>query len=125
MLIGEQRPSCLTDSVIDRNLRDLNQGVKDVVEVLGFPAFLDWEHGYYLNWVILNSGIPGATLSGEGGHQGDRWGHMNFESTQEGPCTWDDYNSGAALHECIHALQAELWTLNNEASGWVHEAHNS
>jgi hypothetical protein len=124
MLIGPQRPSCLTDEVIDRDLRDLNQGLIDVVEVLEFPAFVDWTNGYYLNWVILNSGIPGATLSGEGGHQGDRWGHMNFESTQQCPCTWDDYNQGAALHECIHALQAELWAFNNQASGWIHEAHN-
>lgn len=124
MLIGDERPTCLTDDVVERDLRELNQGIIDIVEVLGFPAFPDWENGYYLNWVILNSGIPGATLSGEGGHQGDRWGHMNFESTQDCPCTWDEYNSGAALHECIHALQAELWAFNNQASGWVHEAHN-
>jgi hypothetical protein len=124
MLIGSSRPSCLTDSVANRDLTDLNQGIKDVVEVLGFPGFGDWKNGYYMNWVILNSGIPGATNSGEGGHQGDRWGHMNFESTQQCPCTWDSYNSGAALHECIHALQAELWAFNNQASGWVHEAHN-
>ena len=124
MLIGPDRPSCLTQDVIDRDLQDLNQGIIDVVEILEFPAFPDWENGYYLNWVILNSGIPGATLSGEGGHQGDRWGHMNFESTQDCPCTWDNYNQGAALHECIHALQAELWAFNNPASGWIHEAHN-
>lgn len=124
MLIGPQRPSCLTDAVANRDLTELNAGIKDVVEVLGFPAFPDWKAGYYLNWVILNSGIPGATNSGEGGHQGNRWGHMNFESTQQCPCTWDSYNSGAALHECIHALQAELWKYNNEASGWIHEAHN-
>jgi hypothetical protein len=124
MLIGPDRPSCLTDEVIERDLRELNAGVKDVIEILGFPAFPDWGNGYYLNWVILNSGIPGATLSGEGGHQGDRWGHMNFESTKECPCTWDDYNTGAALHEVIHALQAELWAFNNPASGWIHEAHN-
>jgi hypothetical protein len=124
MIIGPQRPSCLTDAVIDRDLKELNAGIRDVVETLGFPAFPDWKAGYYLNWVILNSGIPGATNPGEGGHQGDRYGHMNFESTQQCPCTWDDYNSGAALHECIHALQAELWKFNNEASGWVHEAHN-
>lgn len=124
MLIGQQRPSCLTDAVANRDLTELNAGLKDIVEVLGFPAFPDWKAGYYLNWVILNSGIPGATNSGEGGHQGNRWGHMNFESTQQCPCTWDTYNSGAALHEGIHALQAELWKYNNEASGWVHEAHN-
>lgn len=124
MLIGNDRPACLTDEVIARDLSDLNQGVKDVVEILGFPAFPDWARGYYLNWVILNSGIPNATNSGEGGHQGDRWEHMNFESTQECPCTWDEYNQGAALHEVIHALQAELWAFNNQASGWVHEAHN-
>ncbi len=124
MLIGPDRPSCLTDQVITRDIQDLNQGIIDVVEILEFPAFPDWENGYYLNWVILNSGIPGATLSGEGGYQGDRWGHMNFESTQDCPCTWDNYNQGAALHECIHALQAELWAFNNPASGWIHEAHN-
>ena len=50
---------------------------------------------------------------------------MNFESTQTCPCTWDDYQSGGALHECVHALQAELWKFNNEASGWAHEAHNN
>lgn len=125
MLIGPQRPTCLTDTVANRDLTDLNSGIKDVVETLGFPPFPDWKAGYYLNWVILNSGIPGATLSGEGGHQGNRWGHMNFESTQQCPCTWDSYNSGAALHECIHALQAELWKYNNQASGWLHEAHNT
>jgi len=124
MLIGSSRPGCLTDEVIDRDLRDLNASITDVVEILGFPAFPDWAEGYYLNWVILNSGIPGATNPGEGGHQGDRWGHMNFESTQQCPCTWDSYNQGAALHECIHALQAELWVFNNPASGWIHEAHN-
>ena len=124
MLIGPDRPSCLTQDVIDRDLQDLNQGIIDVVEILEFPAFPDWENGYYLNWVILNSGIPNATLSGEGGYQGDRWGHMSFESTQDCPCTWDNYNQGAALHECIHALQAELWAFNNRASGWIHEAHN-
>lgn len=124
MLIGPQRPSCLTDEVITRDLEALNKAVTDVVEILGFPAFADWDEGYYLNWVILNSGIPGASIGGEGGYQGNRWGHMNFESSQQCPCTWDDYNEGAALHECIHALQAELWVFNNEASGWIHEAHN-
>jgi hypothetical protein len=124
MLIGPNRQSCLTQDVIDRDLESLNQGIIDVVEILEFPAFPDWANGYYLNWVILNSGIPGATLSGQGGYQGDRWGHMNFESTEECPCSWDNYNEGAALHECIHALQAELWAFNNPASGWIHEAHN-
>src|SRR6185436_20541736 len=64
----------------------------------------------------------------QGGHQGDRWGHMNFESTEEAPCNWgtgDDSNRGSALHESIHALQAELWAFNNPASGWIHEAHNT
>jgi len=81
-----------------------------------------------MNWVILNSGIPGATLSAQGGHQGDRYGHMNFESTEEAPCNWgtgDNANRGSALHETIHALQAELWAFNNQASGWIHEAHNT
>jgi hypothetical protein len=52
---------------------------------------------------------------------------MNFESTEECPCNWgtgDDSNRGNALHESIHALQAELWAFNNEGSGWIHEAHN-
>jgi len=52
---------------------------------------------------------------------------MNFESSEECPCNWgtgDDSNRGSALHESIHALQAELWAFNNEASGWIHEAHN-
>jgi len=124
MLIGPDRPSCLTDEVASRDLADLNSGLRDVVEGCGFPAFPEWSNGHYLNWVILNSGIPGATLSGEGGYQGNRWGHMNFESTQQCPCTWDEYNSGAALHESIHALQAELWKFNNEGSGWIHEGHN-
>jgi hypothetical protein len=50
---------------------------------------------------------------------------MTFESTQTCPCTWDDYQSGGALHECVHALQSELWKYNNQASGWIHEAHNN
>jgi len=83
----------------------------DVVETVKFYGFLDWSRGYYMNWVILNSGIPDATISGQGGHQGDRWGHMNFESSEECPCNWgtgDDANRGSALHESIHALQASL-----------------
>ncbi len=127
MLIGGSRQSCLTDTVVNFNVKDLNSEIKDVVETLQFPGFLDWTRGYYMNWVILNSGIPGATISGQGGHQGDRWGHMNFESSEECPCNWgtgDDSNRGSALHESIHALQAEMWAFNNEASGWIHEAHN-
>jgi hypothetical protein len=127
MLIGPNRQACLTDSLVRFDVADLNGEIKDVVEGLGFPAFGDWKNGYYMNWVILNSGIPGATLSAQGGHQGDRWGHMNFESTEEAPCNWgtgDNSNRGAALHESIHALQAELWAFNNQASGWIHEAHN-
>jgi len=125
MLIGPNRPACLTDAVAKRDLEDLNSGIRDIVELVGFPAFPPWKAGHYMNWVILNSGIPGATLSGEGGHQGNRWGHMTFESTQQNPCTWDDYNTGAALHETIHALQSELWKFNNRGSGWIHEAHNT
>jgi len=125
MLLGPDRPACITDAVAKRNITFLDEGLREVVEVVGFPAFPEWKKGYFLNWVILNSGIPGATLPDEGGHQGDRWGHMNFESTKTCPCTWDDYQSGGALHECVHALQAEQWKYNNQASGWVHEAHNN
>ncbi len=125
MLIGPDRPSCITDEVAVRDLAFLNERLREVVEVVGFPAFPEWANGHFLNWVILNSGIPGATLAGEGGHQGNRWGHMNFESTQTCPCTWDDYQSGGAVHECVHALQSELWRYNNRASGWIHEAHNN
>jgi hypothetical protein len=125
MLMGANRPACITDAVAKRDLTFLDQGLREVVEIVGFPAFPEWKKGYYLNWVILNSGIAGATLPDEGGHQGNRWGHMNFESTQTCPCVWDDYQSGGALHECVHALQAELWKYNNEASGWLHEAHNN
>jgi hypothetical protein len=125
MLIGPDRPSCLTDDVANRALADLNAGLKDVVEALGFPAFPPWADGYYMNWVILNSGIPGATLANDGGYQGNRWGHMTFESTPHNPCTWNEYESGGALHETIHALQSELWAFNNRGSGWVHEAHNT
>jgi hypothetical protein len=127
MLIGPNRQSCLTDSLVNFDVEDLNQEIIDVVETVKFYGFLDWKRGYYMNWVILNSGIPGATLSGQGGHQGDRWGHMNFESTEECPCNWgtgDSSNRGNALHESIHALQAELWAFNNQGSGWIHEAHN-
>jgi len=125
MLIGPNRPACLTDAVANRDLTDLNAGIKHIIELVGFPAFPPWKQGHYMNWVILNSGIPGATLPNEGGYQGNRWGHMNFESTQECPCTWDSYNSGAALHETIHALQSELRKYNNRGSGWIHEAHNT
>jgi hypothetical protein len=125
MLIGPNRPACITDDVANRDLTDLNAGLKDVVEIVGFPAYPEWKKGYFLNWVILNSGIPGATLANEGGYQGNRWGHMNFESTQTCPCTWNAYQSGGALHECVHALQAEQRKFNNQASGWAHEAHNN
>jgi hypothetical protein len=125
MLIGPNRPSCLTDTVANRDLTDLNAALKHIIELVGFPAFPPWKNGHYMNWVILNSGIPGATLPNEGGYQGNRWGHMTFESTQENPCTWDTYNSGAALHETIHALQSELRKFNNRGSGWIHEAHNT
>jgi hypothetical protein len=127
MIIGPNRQACITDQVANFDVKDLHGEIKDVVEGLGFPAFPDWANGYYMNWVILNSGIPGATLANQGGHQGDRYGHMNFESTEECPCNWgtgNDSNRGNALHESIHALQAELWAFNNEASGWIHEAHN-
>ena len=127
MLIGSTRQACITDTLANFDVQDLNQEIKDVVETVKFYGFLDWQRGYYMNWVILNSGISGATISGQGGHQGDRWGHMNFESSEECPCNWgsgDDSNRGSALHESIHALQAELWAFNNEASGWIHEAHN-
>jgi hypothetical protein len=127
MIIGPNRQACITDQVANFDVKDLNGEIKDVVEGLGFPAFPDWANGYYMNWVILNSGIPGATLASQGGHQGDRYGHMNFESTEQCPCNWgtgNDSNRGNALHESIHALQAELWAFNNEASGWIHEAHN-
>lgn len=127
MIIGPNRQQCITDEVARFDVKDLHGEIKDVVEGLGFPAFPDWANGYYMNWVILNSGIPGATLPSQGGHQGDRYGHMNFESTEECPCNWgegDSSNRGNALHESIHALQAELWAFNNPASGWIHEAHN-
>lgn len=127
MIIGANRQTCLTETVVNADVQDLNQELKDVVETVKFFGFLDWKRGYYMDWVILNSGIPGATMSGQGGHQGDRYNHMNFESTEECPCNWgtgDDSNRGNALHESIHALQAELWAFNNEASGWIHEAHN-
>jgi hypothetical protein len=127
MIIGPNRQACITDQVASFDVKDLHGEIKDVVEGLGFPAFPDWANGYYMNWVILNSGIPGATLANQGGHQGDRYGHMNFESTEECPCSWgtgNNSNRGNALHESIHALQAELWAFNNQASGWIHEAHN-
>jgi hypothetical protein len=127
MIIGATRQACVTDPVANFDVKDLSGEIKDVVEGLGFPAFGDWANGYYMNWVLLNSGIPAATLTGQGGHQGDRHGHMNFESTEECPCNWgtgNDSNRGNALHESIHALQAELWAFNNQASGWIHEAHN-
>lgn len=125
MLIGPNRPSCITDDLARRRIADLEKGLREVVEVVGFPAFAEWKNGYYLNWVVLNTGIPGATLPQNGGHQGNRWGHMNFESTPHNPCEWTDYEAGGALHECVHALIAELWVYNNQASGWIHEAFNN
>jgi hypothetical protein len=127
MIIGSNRQSCLTDTVVNFDVEDLNQEIIDVVETVKFYGFLDWKRGYYMNWIILNSGIPNSTMSGQGGHQGDKYGHMNFESTEECPCNWgtgDSSNRGNALHESIHAIQAELWAFNNEGSGWIHEAHN-
>lgn len=125
MLLGPDRPACITDELAYSRLQDLEDGLRDVVETVGFPAFPEWENGHYLNWVVLNTGIPGATLPQNGGHQGNRWGHMNFESTPHNPCEWSEYEAGGALHECVHALQAELWVYNNQASGWLHEAHNN
>lgn len=125
MLIGDNRPSCITDEIAKRDLAQLDVGLREVVEIVGFPAFPEWKNGNFLNWVILNSGIPNATLPDEGGHQGNRWGHMNFESTKTCPCTWDTYQSGGALHECVHALIAERWVYNNDASGWIHEGFNN
>ena len=127
MLLGSTRQACITDTVANFDVNDLNEEIKDVVEQVKFYGFLDWKRGYYMNWVVLNSGISGATMTGQGGHQGDRYGHMNFESTEECPCNWgtgDNSNRGNALHESIHALQAELWAFNNQGSGWIHEAHN-
>lgn len=127
MLIGPNRQSCLTDTLVNFDVEDLNQEIKDVVETVKFYGFLDWKRGYYMNWIILNSGIPNATMSGQGGHQGEKYGHMNFESTEECPCNWgtgDNSNRGNALHESIHAIQSELWAFNNRGSGWAHEAHN-
>jgi hypothetical protein len=128
MLVGPSRQACITDAVANFDVSDLTGEIRDVVEGLGFPPFDEWAKGHYLNWVILNSGIPGKTLSGQGGHQGvDMAGNMDFESTEECPCNWgtgDNSNRGNALHESIHALQAQLWAFNNSASGWVHEAHN-
>lgn len=127
MLISANRESCLTDTAVNFDLKDLNQELIDVVETVKCYGFLDWSRGYYMNWVILNSGIPNATIPGLGGYQEDRWGHMSFESSEECACNWgtgDDANRGSALHESIHAPQAELWAFNNEASGWTHEAHN-
>jgi hypothetical protein len=125
MLLGPERPECITDELAYGRLQDLEDGLRDVVEQVGFPAFPEWGNGHYLNWVVLNTGIPGATLPQNGGHQGNRWGHMNFESTPHNPCEWTEYEAGGALHECVHALQAELWVYNNQASGWLHEAHNN
>lgn len=128
MLIGPNRQSCLSDSVANFDVQDLTGEIRDVVEGLGFPAYDEWAKGHYLNWVILNSGIPGKSISGQGGYQGqDMAGNMDFESTEECPCNWgtgDSSNRGNALHESIHALQSQLWVFNNEASGWAHEAHN-
>lgn len=125
MLIGSERPSCITDELAKSRIADLERGLREVVEVVGFPAFPEWKNGYFLNWVVLNTGIPGATLANNGGYQGNRWGHMNFESTPHNPCTWNDYEAGGALHECVHALIAERWVYNNQASGWIHEAFNN
>lgn len=125
MLMGSTPNACITNEVAKRDVAFLDSRLREVVELAGFPAFPEWSKGYYLNWVILNSGIPGKTLPDEGGHQGQAWGHMNFESTYTCPCVWDDYQSGGALHECVHALQSELWKYNNQASGWIHEAHNN
>lgn len=125
MLIGPDRPECLTDEVALSRIAELEQGLREIVEVVGFPAFPEWENGHYLNWVILNTGIVGATLPQNGGHQGNRWGHMNFESTPHNPCEWTPYEAGGAIHECVHALQSELWIYNNQASGWLHEAHDN
>ncbi|MGD9202698.1 MAG: DUF6055 domain-containing protein [Chitinispirillia bacterium] len=125
MLIGPERPSGLTDELARNRIADLEKGLREVIEIVGFPAFPEWEKGFFLNWVILNSGIPGATLPNNGGHQGNRWGHMNFEATPHNPLTWSTYEAGGALHECVHALIAELWVYNNRASGWIHEAFNN
>lgn len=125
MLLGPDRPECITDELAYSRLQDLEDGLRDIVELAGFPAFPEWANGHYLNWVVLNTGIPGATLPQNGGHQGNRWGHMNFESTPHNPCEWSEYEAGGALHECVHALQAELWIYNNQASGWLHEAHDN
>jgi hypothetical protein len=125
MLIGANRPACLTDEIAKKRIADLETGLKEVVEIAGFPAFPEWKNGNSLNWVILNTGIAGATLPENGGHQGNRWGHMNFESTPHNPCEWTTYEAGGALHECVHALIAELWMYNNQASGWIHEGFNN
>ncbi len=125
MLVGPDWPGGLSEEVALARVQDLEDGLRDIVELAGFPAFPEWANGHYLNWVLLNTGIPGATLPQNGGHQGNRWGHMNFESTPHNPIEWSEYEAGGALHECVHALQAELWVYNNQASGWLHEAHDN
>lgn len=131
LLAGKDKPAALTDDLARTRVEELDSGVQDVVDVVGFPAFPPWAEGHFLNWVLLNSGIPGATLLDDkgqprnGGHQGNRWGHMTFESTPHNPITWTDYESFGALHECIHALQSEQQKFNNPGSGWLHESHNN
>jgi hypothetical protein len=122
MLIGPNRPSCLTDAVVNFDLQELNAELKGVVETLGFPGYVDWRRGYYLDWVILNSGIPGA-VAVDGGHTGDFWGHRSLETTEQCPCSWDSSTRANVLHETIHLIQAQLWAFNNLGSGWIHEAH--
>jgi hypothetical protein len=55
MLLGSNRPSCITDAVAKRDLAQLDTKLRTVVELVGFPAFANRTKGYFLNWVILNS----------------------------------------------------------------------
>lgn len=67
------------DEVALSRTSDLDRKLRNVLELVGCRAFPEPANGQYLEWVILNHGIPGATLPDEGGHQGDRRGKMNFE----------------------------------------------
>jgi hypothetical protein len=127
MQMGPSQPEELPDEVIIEGLTRINGDLRYIVEELGFhlPSYATGD-GYYLDYFLLGSGLPGddrpTTDTPETGYSGWSGEYPDVETTHH--ALTREANRWNITHELNHVLQNGYGTVNGPTISWVHESHN-
>ncbi|WP_340110938.1 T9SS type A sorting domain-containing protein [Maribellus mangrovi] len=133
---GPNRRQDVTDVAIDNMLERFNKDFAYFRDTMGWPPDKRAKNGYRSAIYLFGSGMcvdgpdtDTTTLGGWQGsinYQGENWPMVlasYFPVRSFDPKYKDDYQTGAMIHEGIHALLADLPGARNSA--WFHEGGNT